>query len=256
MGMVHAAQKGEKPASKRVADVAKTMKKGDVKDFAKTKHKGLPNKKKATECTTSGGVAVAASPFKYQNEATMKPVKTDKNGVYESQNKKLERMIRESMNISVNMGKDDSGKPTKTLNINASDDDAEQLAQILNLAGMGNLLGSEAPAQTPAQAMPQMSAGDEMARGLAIMGPQEPEVAVISSDEPEELEENMPDWPTNPETSNDPFQYSGGLNRPKSTGQTTVPVTPVAQMNHRGGMFENVELERTLFKAYQAYKGE
>jgi len=49
MGMVHAAQKGEKPASKDVADVAKSMKKGDVKDFAQTKHKGLPEKKKKTD---------------------------------------------------------------------------------------------------------------------------------------------------------------------------------------------------------------
>lgn len=46
MGMVHAAQKGEKPASAEVAKVAKSMKKGDVKDFAQTKHKGLPEKKK------------------------------------------------------------------------------------------------------------------------------------------------------------------------------------------------------------------
>jgi hypothetical protein len=45
MGMVHAAQKGEKPASKEVADVAKSMKKKDAKDFASTKHKGLPEKK-------------------------------------------------------------------------------------------------------------------------------------------------------------------------------------------------------------------
>ena len=44
MGMVHAAQKGEKPASKAVADVAKSMKKKDAKDFASTKHKGLPDK--------------------------------------------------------------------------------------------------------------------------------------------------------------------------------------------------------------------
>jgi hypothetical protein len=48
MGMVHAAQKGEKPASKEVAKVAKTMKKKDAKDFASTKHKGLPEKKKKT----------------------------------------------------------------------------------------------------------------------------------------------------------------------------------------------------------------
>lgn len=49
MGMVHAAQKGEKPASKDVAKVAKDMGKKDAKDFASTKHKGLPEKKKKDE---------------------------------------------------------------------------------------------------------------------------------------------------------------------------------------------------------------
>jgi hypothetical protein len=49
MGMVHAAQKGEKPASKEVAKVAKSMKKKDVTDFAKTKHKGLPTKVETTK---------------------------------------------------------------------------------------------------------------------------------------------------------------------------------------------------------------
>jgi NAD(P)H-dependent FMN reductase len=46
MGMVHAAQKGEKPASKEVGKVAKTMTKKAAKDFAQTKHKGLPEKVK------------------------------------------------------------------------------------------------------------------------------------------------------------------------------------------------------------------
>jgi len=48
MGMVHALNKGEiKPSdvSKDVQDVAKDMKKKDAKDFASTKHKGLPMKK-------------------------------------------------------------------------------------------------------------------------------------------------------------------------------------------------------------------
>jgi len=44
MGMVHAAQKGGKPASKEIAKVAKDMGKKDAKDFASTKHKGLPDK--------------------------------------------------------------------------------------------------------------------------------------------------------------------------------------------------------------------
>ena len=44
MGMVYAAKKGDKPASKEVAKAAKGMSKKDAKDFAKTKHKGLPSK--------------------------------------------------------------------------------------------------------------------------------------------------------------------------------------------------------------------
>ena len=47
MGMVRAAQKGEGASSPEVAKVASTMKKKDVKDFAATKHKGLPEKKKS-----------------------------------------------------------------------------------------------------------------------------------------------------------------------------------------------------------------
>jgi hypothetical protein len=46
MGMVYAAKKGEKPASKEVAKVAKGMSKSDAKDYAATKHKGLPGHKK------------------------------------------------------------------------------------------------------------------------------------------------------------------------------------------------------------------
>ena len=44
MGMVYAAKKGEKPASPAVAKTAAGMSKSDAKDFAKTKHKGLPHK--------------------------------------------------------------------------------------------------------------------------------------------------------------------------------------------------------------------
>ena len=48
MGMVHAAQKkGGKAASPEVAKVAKSIKKGDAKKFASTKHKGLPTKVKS-----------------------------------------------------------------------------------------------------------------------------------------------------------------------------------------------------------------
>ena len=43
MGMVHAAQKGEEPASPEVAKAADSMSDKDAKDFASTSHKGLPD---------------------------------------------------------------------------------------------------------------------------------------------------------------------------------------------------------------------
>ena len=49
MGMVHALKKGEmdpKDASPELKKVAQSMKKSDAKDFASTKHKGLPKKVK------------------------------------------------------------------------------------------------------------------------------------------------------------------------------------------------------------------
>ena len=49
-GMVRAAQKGEmKNPSKEVSDVAGDISMKDAKKFAKTKHKGLPEKKIAKE---------------------------------------------------------------------------------------------------------------------------------------------------------------------------------------------------------------
>jgi len=51
MGMVHAAQKGEEPASPEVAKVAKDMTKKSAKDFASTKHKGLPGHVKEGDVT-------------------------------------------------------------------------------------------------------------------------------------------------------------------------------------------------------------
>ena len=50
MGMVYAAKKGKiKSPSPEVAQAASSMKKKDAKDFASTKHKGLPEKKFAKE---------------------------------------------------------------------------------------------------------------------------------------------------------------------------------------------------------------
>ena len=45
-GMVHACQKKGKCASEQIKKIAKSISKKDAKDFAKTKHEGLPNKVK------------------------------------------------------------------------------------------------------------------------------------------------------------------------------------------------------------------
>ena len=64
MGIVRAIQKGDAPASKfskAARDAAKDMSKSDVKKFAKTKHKGLPEKKKIEEVAFLAGLAKGAA---------------------------------------------------------------------------------------------------------------------------------------------------------------------------------------------------
>jgi hypothetical protein len=68
---------------------------------------------------------------------------------------------------------------------------------------------------------------------------------------------NNPDWPTNTETLTAQPElrtYSGGLNGPKSTGQTTIPVV-ASQLRRQASMEESADLERSLFKTWKNYKG-
>jgi len=194
MGMAHAMQKGEKipGASKELKKVAKTMKKKDVEDFAKTKHKGLPDKVKSKkkeedveESTTSvGSVATSTAAPKSGSMSFGK-------GIYDSINRELEQMIAESMSINMS----DSTEGGKSLTVTATDEDAVKLAMMLKSAGVG---GHD----------------HDMHSGMA-----------------EAVDENMPDYPTNQEQAADNFGYAGGLNKPKTDvagdGQTTIPNTAV-----------------------------
>jgi hypothetical protein len=251
MGMVHATQKGKKAPSKEVGKVAKTMKKSDAEDFAKTKHKGLPEKAKKKEVdensddgrlitkqtgpgqslTTSTTGRVSATIDK--NKMSVKPGKsTDDDadtasakdtsssksnsmvgkGIYDSMNRELELMIAESM--SVNMS--DSTEGNKSLTVTATDDDAMKLAMILKSAGLGGHGGD------------MHSHGEEACDtcGMQDCG---------CGDVQEAVDENAPDWPTNTETSSDALQYAGGLNKPKAdvagNGQSTVPVVATRPHN-------------------------
>ena len=193
MGMAHAMQKGKKikGASPELKKVAKTMKKGDVEDFAKTKHKGLPEKKKKEEAvdetTVAGSVATAPASAGGKGKKGMVFGK----GVYESQiaesfEKKLS-ILSEGMSINMSMGP----QGEKSLTVTASDEDAVKLAQILKLAGLGSSGGYE---------------------------------------EMEEDYSNSPE-PKTQSTEYMTNTNADGLNKKKVTGMTTIPVVPTQQVS-------------------------
>ena len=236
MGMVHAMQKGEKipGASKELKKVAKTMKPKDVKDFAATKHDGLPKKKKkeVEETTVAGAVAAGAEAPKSKGKGGM----TFGKGIYDSLNRDLEAMISESMNVSVNMSQDEHGEPHKNITVSAEGEAAEQLAQLLNLAGMAG----------------QAHGHDEVCStcGSEDCGCNE-----------EMVDENAPDWPTEPETTggDDPHlnRWAGGLNKPKETGQTTIPVVnrdPARGSIGPMAMAEDKDLGMKLYAELKSFK--
>ena len=225
MGMAHAMQKGEKikGASPELKKVAKTMKKGDVEDFAKTKHKGLPDKKKKEEAvdetTVAGSVATAPTSGK-----AAKGMMFGK-GVYESQiaesfERKL-NMISEGMSINMSVGEDG----TKSLSVNATNEDAEQLAMILKMAGLGSSAGHK-------EVCPACGSAD---CGCEQMSEE-------YANEPDE-ETQTTDYMTK--------TIAGGLNKPKrdvaGNGQTTVPVSAVRVQ-------EEADIESHLTNLYKQFK--
>jgi hypothetical protein len=218
MGMVHAAQKGEKPASKEVGKVAKSMGKKDAEDFAKTKHKGLPEKAKAKKKDESVEETAEAPKEKKSSGGY-----NFGGGVYESLDRKFQQALTEGMNVSVNMSTGQDGQPTKSINISADGEDADKLADLLKMAGL------HGHAEETCNTCGSTPCGCES------------------------LDENSPDWPTNTETSDNAMQYSGGLNGPKSTGQATTPVL-ASQLRRQVSMEEGVKLEQSLFKLYNQYK--
>jgi len=251
MGMAHAMQKGKKipGASPELKKVAKSMKPKDTRDFAATKLKGLPKhvdeagkpdfldldkdgnktepmkqaakqakskkKEEVEETTVAGSVAPVQNAAPKAGKGGMQFGK----GVYESIDREVESLM-ESMNVSVNMTQDEHGEPHKSITVTADGEQADALAQLLKAAGI-----------------------EHQAHGCG-----------------EELEENEMDWPTDEQTLKaDPElnTYAGGLNGPKSTGQSTTVGggLPNMQLRRQHSMEESVELERSLFKNWQQYKG-
>jgi hypothetical protein len=270
MGMVHATQKGEKAPSKEVAKVAKDMPKKAAKDFAATKHKGLPNKvkeestDKEDQRAEKAGKKVAkdieydeghkskgdnkaekagkkvTKDIEYDDKKDKKEKKVSETstggsgsmqfgkGVYEGLNSKLEQMISESITVESKMEEGLEGQ-TPSITIQASGDEAAKLMMLLKLAG----LEGQAPSTCPTCGSAECGCDAEV------------------------VDENQPDWPTNTETIDaDPElrTYSGGLDGPKSTGQSTIPVL-ASQARRQTSMEESVKIERSLFSLYKNFKG-
>jgi hypothetical protein len=158
-----------------------------------------PKKKEKTEEAGGSGTPTASSGFSYGQ------------GIYDSLNRDLENAITESMSqldesMSINMS--DSTEGGKSLTITASDEDALKLATLLKSAGLGGGGDSEGYGG----GAPDGSCGEE---------------------EIDEVSMNEPDYPTNTETGSS-MQYSGGLDGPKSTGQSTLT----------GGGIPNLDADR------------
>ena len=202
---MHAPKSKLQGASKEMSK----MPKKELEKFAGTKEKGLPNKKEKTQETTSSGSVATSTAAPKAGKGGVQFGK----GIYESLDRQLKQQLNEEMSINMSIGTD--GR--KSITVTASDEDADQLAQILNLAGLQ---------------------GQSHDHGAEV------------------VDENAPDYPQNMgQTSDTNFMTktnAGGLNKEKYTGQSTIPV--LASQGDRQHAYENVELERSLFKLYQEVK--
>lgn len=219
-GIAYAAAKGDIPKSE-LRGASKEMAKmpaGELKKFAKTKEKGLPEKVKETDAApkAKGGIQFGK-------------------GIYESINSQVENMIAEGMNVSVNMSTNEQGELTKNITVSAEGDDAETLAQLLNLAGMAPKESSCGCGQTPCGC-------NQVEEAYGDTTPTE----------------NAPDYPTDEETTGEDDEllrrWAGGLNKPKSTGQTTIPVIASQTDRQVSEQAETDKLGMNLYAELKQFK--
>ena len=209
--------------------VAKEFNKADTGKKMSSLPKKVKAKEEVDETTTSGSVATA-TPSGKSSKGGMKFGQ----GVYESFNNSLEKMISESIDVTETVNEHE--QEGKTITVTASGPEADMLMQLLKAAGLSGQ-------------------GQSQGCGCGTTPCSCETVDEAYGDTDETL--NNPDWPTDTEKSDNAFQYSGGLNGPKSTGQTTTVGGGIPNMQARRqvSMEENVKLERSLFKTWKNYKG-
>lgn len=184
-----------------------------AKEFIKKSHGqkvgDLPEKVKKDEAvdenTTSGSVATAPAEAPKGKKGMIFG-----KGVYEGYEAKYNQVLTEGMSINMSVGEDG----TKSLNVNATDEDAVKLAQILKLAGM------------------------EQAPGCG---------SLEEADYANSPKETGADINTLVNT------YSDGLDGQKTTGQTTVPVVAGQTQRMMSQVREQAEQRLwDLYKRYES----
>jgi len=210
----------EKSKNKKFAGKSKEERKNQALGAYYGMHPEKSKKKKEVEETTTAG-SVATAPAAPAKSGGMQFGK----GVYESLDRQFKQALTESIQVQENVeecGMEMSAPSAPSVTVTADGEEAIKLMALLKLAG--------------------------------LTGEQAVEEAYGDTDETK----NEPDWPTDKETTgnNDEHlrRWSAGLNGPKSTGQTTIPVV-ASQLRRQTSMEENVELERSLFKTWKNYKG-
>ena len=153
-------------------------------------------------------------------------------GIYDSLNRDVENAITESMaqlneSLSINMSSSTEGG--KSLTVTATEEDAMKLAVLLKMSGLGSGQGMEQSNQACPSCGSSSCNCDQMDEAYGDTAETQ----------------NSPDYPTNTETSGNAMQYSGGLDGPKSSGQSTVPVL-ASQEDRQSTYEEDADLRRMM----------
>jgi hypothetical protein len=198
----------------------KDDKKSDKKEgnpFAKKDGDKKDKEEKVEETTTAGSVATASPSGKSSGGVGT--------GIYDSWNRQFEQLINEAVNVSQESSKMEDGNEEEALTVSVTGDDVARFKEILATMGLGGDTHDHAVSTggdacgtcggVPCQCDDQMDPA-------AVMGL--PGAVEIEMEEDITVSQNSPDYPTNQEYDNDALQYAGGLNKPKATGQTTIPV--------------------------------
>jgi hypothetical protein len=215
--------KDDAKAEKAGKKVAKDIEYDDKKD----------KEEKVDETTVSGSVATSAggdAPKKGKGGMQFGQ------GVYEGQvaesfEKKLKNVLNEGM--SVNVSTDDTGK--KSISVNATDSDADALGDMLKMAGLFSSEGYSSVCQDCGGIHEAGACGADM------------------------VEEELANSPDEVYTDADYMTQtlSGGLNGPKTTGQTTGAV--VNRQDSRQGVMAEAgkvteQAESRLWNLYKQYE--